>query len=388
MSKGPHLPQYYAEDKDIFDILMSRQRNFDNASLLKLARRRGIYLSPETDREQIADYLARLVWSWPELRHLLELAESAERREKFTSSRFSIEAAIDKVRAAVESVKETREQKNDEAFTVRPIGTDKLAVNVRYTEFDPSRTRLQQRVTRDVTLEFEKSVEGYTLRHQANDHAKEIGRDILASIQEITKETTAAAEITLRGITKPEFRTLFFETLMQKMPDMDAKTVTSISVNRSASSLQADDDQDEPEGAAHDTATDEASRMLGEVKKAVLDGENLLESEEFRRLCHEGFFLSRSVWRSGYHNKPAGPEIEFEAGFEDPKHCEGFRYDVRGSYECRTRGEEGLKKVRAPVPPELRLEMLRAIEDSARNALAAVLQLSTNPDTGSGSRTV
>jgi hypothetical protein len=66
---------------------MSNQRRFDTKTLIGLARRRGICLSAETDRESLADYLARLVWSWPELQVLLELAERGEGRRCHVTGR-------------------------------------------------------------------------------------------------------------------------------------------------------------------------------------------------------------------------------------------------------------------------------------------------------------
>ncbi|MGD0838563.1 MAG: hypothetical protein ABSB49_18155 [Polyangia bacterium] len=119
MNRVQHVPLFYADDKDVFDILMSKSRRFDTRSLLALARRRGIYLSADEDREWIAGYLSRLIWSWPELQHLLELAVSPDRREKTTSIQLITEAVTSDVRRAVEAVKGNREERRGEAFVIR-----------------------------------------------------------------------------------------------------------------------------------------------------------------------------------------------------------------------------------------------------------------------------
>jgi hypothetical protein len=378
MTRRTHVAQYYAEDKDIFDILMSSRRRFDTETLVALALRRGICLSVETDREKLADYLARLVWSWPELQHLLDLAETPERKEKLTSTRFASGAAVEDIRAAVSTVKEVREAKQDETLTVKMATETKLTVAVRYTEFDPSRTRLQQRVEREVSLEIERSDSGYNVRHQASDRAREVARDIVAKLQEMRGVKFDASEITLRGIGAPELRTQFFVTLMSKMPGFDLRNVTSVSVDRAAAESEGvDADEDDVEG---DSATAEAATMLGEVRKAIFQGESLLTSREFQSLKAEGFFLSRAVWRSR-EEKPDGIEVEFEADFEDAKHCTGFRYNVRGVYERRTRGEEGIKKTRSPVPAEKRADLLRSLEEAAQSALDKVALEATGSGT-------
>lgn len=372
-----HVAQYYAEDKDIFDILMSSKRRFDAEALCELARRRGIVLSEDTDREVLADYLARLVWSWPELQHLLDLAETPERREKITGSRFVTDAPVDEVKAVVEDVKAVREARTDETLTVKK--TEKgIAVTVRYSEFDSSRTRLQQRVDREVTLEIERGETGYSVRHQANDRARDIAKEIVAKLEEKRGGKFDAAEITLKGIAAPELRTQFFVNLMTKMAGYKLRNVTTVSVDRAVQEEDEEEvsDDDEPGDSATDepgdSATDEAATMLGAVKKAVFEGQSLLSTKEFQSLKEEGFFLSRAVWRSA-EERADGIEVEFEADFEDAKNCTGFRYNIRGVYERQKRGEEkGIKKTRTACPPERRGEFLRAVEDAAQTALAEV----------------
>jgi hypothetical protein len=389
MNKRPHVAQYYAEDKDIFDIFMSNRRRFDAKTLVGLARRRGICLSAETDRENLADYLARLVWSWPDLQVLLEMAETPERREKVASTRLRTEASSAEVRGAVESVKVLREVANGEVFTVKNASDNKVVVAVRYSEFDPSRTRLQQRVLREATLEFERGPEGFTVRRPAGERAREIAEAIASQLKENSGKKFEASEIALSGITAPELRTQFFLELMAGIPGFELRNVTSVSVDAAAPHAETEEtegDGDQEDDEENGASSPEAEAMLGIVQKAVFDGESLLTSKEFQNLKSEGFFLSRSVWRSR-EKKTDGIEVEFEADFEDSTQCTGFRYSVRGIYERRTRGEEGLRKSRSPVPIERRAELLRCLEGSAQVALTTVATKATGqtppaPDNG------
>jgi hypothetical protein len=381
MNRTPHLPQYYADDKDIYDLLMDGQRRFDTRALIKLARRRGICLSPESGREWMISYLSKLVWSWPELQHLLELTECPERRERLTSCKFATDAAADDLLQAVETVKTAREQIRSEAFAVKSSAADKLIVEVRYSEFDPSRTRLQQRVTRDVLLEFERTPEGYVMRHQASPRATEIAREIVDRLGTTTGTPLTPDEITLTGIPAPELRTQFFVDLMKEMHGYELRNVTAINIARAESDLTEETNEDESQDPDEvNTATEEAAIMLGVVQRVALEGESLLTSPQFQELRKAGFFLTRAVWRSAPKNVSSAPETEFGADFSDPQHCTGFRYDVRGRFERRTRGDEGLKRTRLPVPLETRSELLRLLEDSARTALATALKRSAISD--------
>jgi hypothetical protein len=320
----------------------------------------------------LANYLSRLVWSWPELQHLLDHAETPERREKLTGSRLNSGATIEAVHEAVNAVKEDRK---GEAISVKAATSNGLIVGVRYSEFDPSRTRLQQRVEREVTIELERSDEGYSIRHQASDKAREVVRAIVARLEADSKATFDASEITLSGVSSPELRTEFFVALMTSMLGFNLRNVTSVSVDRANTEGEANGENDEEGG---DSATEEAATMLGVVKKAVFEGQSLLTSREFQSLKVDGFSLSRAVWRSS-ETAGDGAEFEFEADFEDTKDCTGFRYNVRGVYERRTRGEEGIKKTRSPVPPDRRGDLLHALETSARSALAKVLADASPP---------
>ena len=177
----------------------------------------------------------------------------------------------------------------------------------------------------------------------------------------------------MSGIAAPELRIEFFVQLMGGLPGFELRNVTAVSVD--AAVPDADPDVSEGDDDANDDDADgpspAAEAMLGVVRKAAFEGESLLTSKEFQNLKSQGFFLSRSIWRSR-EKKTDGVDVEFEADFEDSAACTGFRYNVRGIYERRTRGEEGMKKNRSPVPIERRAELLRCIEGSAQTALATV----------------
>jgi hypothetical protein len=370
MSRPGHRLQYYAEDKDVLDLLMARARSFDSATLTQLARRRGILLSSNTDREKLCAYLARLVWSWPQLQELLDLAEISPRAEKMTAAKVVSDAPLAEVNDAVKDVAEARQQKQGEHFNVT-VQNGKVLVDVHYSEFDPSKTRLRQRIAKELTVEIEQTPDGFNVRHQANDRARQISAEVVRALEKTRKCQIEPREISLKGLASAKLRTEFFLKLMTGMPGFKLQSVTAAHTNRLGETEEHPVDDDDPSSEGPST---EDQIMLGVVRRVALEGDSLLASREFLNLKKDGFFLSRVVWRSR-EEKPDPIELEFEADFENPNECKGFRYNVRGVYERRTRGEDGIKKSRAAVPPALRTELMRKLESSAHAALDAVEQL-------------
>jgi len=235
-------------------------------------------------------------------------------------------------------------------------------------------------VVREVTLEFDKGNSGFTLRHQANERARDIGQDILKQLQGSKAPRTTEAPITLRGVRAPDLRTGFFVNLMEGLPGYKTTNVTSVGVVRAAPEVSPDEETDE-----NSNESEEAREMLSVVRKAVFDGDKLLNSKPYLELEQQGFFISRAVWRCRDTRMSDPPEVELESDFEDAQNCDGFRYDVRGVYEQRSRGESGLKKTRAAASADVRVTLIRALEASAREALrvalnAAATEAADGPD--------
>ena len=82
MPKIKFESKYYAEDKDVFDLLKSSSLTF--ARLLKIARDRGIYISETESRDAVINYISELPFSWPQLSALMAEMESEDKEDKFS----------------------------------------------------------------------------------------------------------------------------------------------------------------------------------------------------------------------------------------------------------------------------------------------------------------
>jgi hypothetical protein len=122
---------------------------------------------------------------------------------------------------------------------------------------------------------------------------------------------------------------------------------------------------------------DEQLELVGnQVRGAILRGVSLLTSPEFQML-KKGFFLCGMEWM-GQEAGEKGRLVQFEAAFEDPQACSGFRYKVKGVIERKKTGdgEEFVKTSRSCTELE-NLHFVQLLEDASRGALDAVEKNST-----------
>lgn len=62
-----YLNQFFATDKDIFDLLASAKQKLTENVLREIARERGIFYSPNDSREALADALSLFPYTLNEL---------------------------------------------------------------------------------------------------------------------------------------------------------------------------------------------------------------------------------------------------------------------------------------------------------------------------------
>jgi hypothetical protein len=151
VSKPTHVSRYYADDKDIFDLLS--QGTVSLPKLRVFLRLRGIILSPVLPKEEICRYLQTSPLSWPQLETLLEIIETPDREDKFSTCQIpATDLDIQKVVAAAAAVQQERGALQGEVYrpSVSQDGALELAVD--YTEPNFSKIRgppVARRTSRD-----------------------------------------------------------------------------------------------------------------------------------------------------------------------------------------------------------------------------------------------
>ncbi|HEY5891819.1 MAG TPA: hypothetical protein VIT91_01185 [Chthoniobacterales bacterium] len=360
MPRYDHPSKYFADDKDVSDILDAPK--FSKKKLLSLALDRGIILSGELPRETIRDHLSRMPFSWLQLRELLDTIETADAQEKETTCRYESGASAEDLQKVLSDVRDIRGETADESYVIRKTEAGTI-VRITYREVDHGSTRVMQRIHKEMEIFIEPMKGGYEFRYPANGRAQDVVNKITDILpvpegQEKPKRQT----IELSGIVDPAMRTEFFVRVMDGMAGFNRRDVIDLKLNRIPQEAPEEDDDG-------DAAEEKEAEVKGLVKRLTLAGEALLSSPEFDRLRKDGFCISRTVWEAK-ESVGEGRIFEIEAQFKNPEGGTGFCYLVRGVHNIGDGGD--VEVTRRAISLDDRKRINQAIEAAAYAAMAAI----------------
>lgn len=363
-----HPSKYFADDKDIFDLLMSQRRKLSDEVLRKLLRERGVIVGPELERQHLAQYMSRLPFGWRDLKALLDrIGTPSQRASRITSE--GVEVTIDAMEAAANHVKDLRSERRGESYKIHRKSDGGLEITVDYSVLDTAKNRLRQRSEQHVTISVEPagSASGVRIRFPEEERSREVAEAIvlraLGDPKEITRET-----ISLDGCSA-EQRTKFFEQLMGNIAGFSLRTVTRAGFRRlddatSDHDLDGDGDTDALPGIEDEET---GARIL----RVTLDGTSVVLSPEFAQLKKSGFYVNSAVWRSRMDGGE-GLDAEFDAGFVLGEAGSAFAYRLRGVFRRNEHGDHA--RTRENPSEDEKNRFLRALEDAATAARDAVIE--------------
>ncbi len=361
---------YFATNKEIHDLLFSAKQKLTEAVLHQLLRDRGIFCSPSDSRDALVQYLSLLPHDYADVCGVLEKREASKRGEKTATVSLNTELTPDELR---EVVLEYQKSEVQEIVRSHKKSETEFVMNVTYSEFDYSKTRLLQRQDRDAELVFTKVAGRTEVRIPATDRARAMVDKLKEKIETNKKTKIQLEEIELTSLTTAEQRTTFFTRLISSLPNFPLETVSRLKVAHSTS--EHEDDGLDIEG---DEVSDAEEKMLGVVENVALSGENLVASEMYQELKAKGFFITSVTWRAKQSVAPHAI-IECDAGFEDRQAGKKFRYSIHGSLKFNN--GKYTKNIR-PVEETEKADLLAMIERTARSVLARLLTEACNADAG------
>lgn len=360
MSERPN--QFFATDKDIFDLLASAKQKLTEGVLRDIARDRGIFFSPNASRDELADALSLLPFTLNELLDLMDRRETSRRNEKTTTITLDAQLEADDIKAAIKEYQE--EVGPTEKVDSHLKGADEVVLNVEYDEMDYSRTRLIQRQRHDATIKFLQQNGKTVVRLPASEKSQRIVENLTSRIESRRKAVVPRETIEL----DPDFdageRTTFFTRLMSELPGYALKGVTNLRISPSRrSDANTNDDSENIDEDEREVASQE---MLVIVRSMALTGENLMASEEYQALRKRGFFITSITWRADQTSIPYdAPHLHAE--FADGEAGTGFKYSVKGIY----RFQEGFyTKTARPADDTEREALYGLLEATARKVLS------------------
>lgn len=360
---------YFATNKEIHDLLFSAKQKVTEAVLHELLRDRGIFCSPAESRDTLAQYLSVLPHDYADVCGILERREASKRGEKTATVSLNTELTPDELKEVVAEYQKTEVQ---EVVRSHKKSETEFVMNVTYSEFDYSKTRLLQRQDRDAELVFTKVGNRTEVRIPATDRARAMVEKLKERIEVQKKATIQLEEIELTGLTTAEQRTTFFTRLISSLPNFPLETVSRLRVAHSISEQEEDDIDIEED------VSDAEEKMLGVVENVALSGENLVASEMYQELKEKGFFITSITWRAKQKVVPYAI-IECDAGFEDRQAGKKFRYSIHGALKLKN--GKYTKNIR-PVEDAEKADLLAMIERTARSVLAQLQAEASNSDGG------
>lgn len=356
-----HLNQFFATDKDIFDLLASAKQKLTEGVLREIARERGIFFSPNDTRDDLADALSLLPFTLNELLNLMDRRETTRRNEKTTTITLDAQIEADDIKAAIKEYQDEvgPTEKVDSHFK----GADEVVLNVEYDEMDYSRTRLIQRQRHDATIKFVQQNGKTVVRLPASEKSQRIVENLTSRIESRRKAAVPRETIELDSDFDADERTTFFTRLISELPGYALKGVTNLRIAPSKRSVaDADDDSADIDDDEREVANRE---MLVIVKSMALTGENLIASAEYQSLRKRGFYITSITWRADQTSIPYdAPHLHAE--FADGEAGTGFKYSVKGIY----RFQEGFyTKTARPADDTEREKLYGLLEATARKVL-------------------
>lgn len=359
-----YLNQFFATDKDIFDLLASAKQKLTENVLREVARGRGIFYSPNDSRETLADALSLLPFTLNELVDLMDRRETSRRNEKTTTITLDAQIDADDIKAAIREYQE--EVGATEKVDSHLKGVNEVVLNVEYDEMDYSRTRLIQRQRHDATIQFVQQNGKTVVRLPASEKSQRIVENLTSRIESRRRAVVPRETIELDPDYDADERTAFFTRLMSGLPGYKLKGVTNLRISPSKRSDEIDDEED-----LDDDQLDAANReMLVIVRSMALTGENLIASEEYQALRKRGFFITAIAWRADQTSPPYdAPHLHAE--FADGEAGTGFKYSVKGIFRFQA---GSYTKTARPTDDAEREQLYGLLEATARKVLCELRQ--------------
>lgn len=362
MAKHAHISRYYADDKDVADLVS--QSGIKPQQLSAFLRERGLIVSARLAKEELVHYFRFLCFAWPDFDGLLARLDRPDREEDFTGCRLQARGLeVTTLLERLDFISQDRNKRLAEIHKAELVSPNVIELRVQYTEIDPSKTRALQRRDRLLIIRIEKSGTLLKIRHHDNSRAKSIVDQLEKDINDLTAQPSQREVIDVSGLPSAK-RDDFFIQMARGIEGYDLDGVNDLKVERPDSANPSDQNDD----ARKPTRAE--SKFKGIVRRAVLSGTDLLLSEDYQRYSSKGYTMSKMVWLIR-ETANISDVVELMAEFRGKGGTE-FRYDVVGTYHRQE--DDSISDTRAPLRSADKQRFLDLLEASAYTTLATIRQ--------------
>ncbi|ENZ1693050.1 TPA: hypothetical protein NIA41_005956 [Pseudomonas aeruginosa] len=357
---------YMPNDKAIYDAVKSAK--VSNQSLSELFFKRGIIVSPKTEREELASYYSRMFTGYRDYDELTSNLQSITHREKITTKFIAGSDSREVINAAseLEGIINAKDYPKDAFAQVQKLGNE-IIITITYNKVNPNKSQLQQTVTKEATITITELAGELVMRSQCNEDSDQWSKHFLELLVKNSSGKPTIEAISLEFIEDAKDRSKFLEDLINNIDGFELVDVSKVSVfnpekkKSDSGSELGDSDSDEAEDI--DSGT--------HVFKASLNGKGVLSSKEVDLLHSKGFYSYHAVWTC--IESSATPDIyEVEVKFEDSENCTVFSQKVKGYYRYISQGNHSTNRIAPPGGVER--ELHTKIENTARKLISKLTQ--------------
>ena len=309
----------FASDSEIYDLILASPKKLNTPKLRSLASSNGIFISPDDDRESVAEYLSMAIRDYDSVCELVEASTPAVRAEKKTSVEFDTEISKDEIQNFFEKYRD--ETKSSENVRLRSPEENTSHLDVEYQVFDHSRTKLMQKTRKDARIEFHAENGKTIVRMPANDKTDGIIENLTNTLKTSRGSEVVSEKLNLADLSQAN-RTQFFKKLFFAMPGLAYDDVTDVKVSKGMEAEQTDIDED------HNT--ERAGEVVAALKRVTMSGTGLLNDKIFTSLEEDGFFISGATFVVRQKKSPY-TKFRIDVGFRESSDMTGFRYGVKKS---------------------------------------------------------
>ncbi len=347
---------YFASDKNIFDALI--QHRVDAPTLAILFERRNLIVSKKTSRDDSAEYFSRLPHDYYDHKIISEKLGILPRRERTTSMDLVGNIDPEEVKFALDELKKEIKANGDVAHISRE--GDSFTLKIQYSLIDYKKTEFAQQQTKNGTIEFIKTVDGYLINNAQNDFINSIRDDIVTKVDKLIPDNITKITVNLFDVVDPKLRTQFFIALSSTLEGFSRRDVSDVYVYKPKLNSDGDDELASDDDETH-------------IEKVLLKGNGITRSSLLVDLVDsDEFYIFKMCWAS-QRTLGNGDVIKIEALFADPKNCTNFSILVKSVFPY---SDGNLGKKRAPLKTEID-SISRLVEKTAREQMLKIRAIAT-----------
>lgn len=299
-------PHYCPEDKDILDFVNSISVTIEELTIF--LRKRGVYVSKDAKKSDLANLLVKEIYSWNDVSDLLLLLDIPTQKEHYITGDHQSSGQFETIEDAVSRVKEHRLNKYGDRVTIESIDANTYRILIDYTQIDHEKTRLIQCVERDAEILIEKTPSGFKTRRSDCDRASEIELAILGEYESIVAEDAhelTSIRLKLSLLPTLEKRVQFFTDLMEGIAGFDFEQI------KTARTQSYKDPSDVVELGTQDLLSEEYKPSL---ESLIFNGKNIGNSAIYDSVVGKDFFVSSAVW-TAVSDSDECRKVEVKASF-------------------------------------------------------------------------